>query len=107
MDAINLTETLIGREVELLFSEILLSLMVFARIQSRASGMFAVSIRSHHRRRRRTVRFWPANGSPLPPRPTRRRFLSTSTTAKTGSERGGYWTTSSRYTLGRWMIGMT
>ena len=101
MDTINLTETLIGREVERLFAKILLGLMVFAPIQSRAGTMFAVSIRSQPRKKRRTARFWPANGSPLPPRATRRRFLSTSATAKTGSERGGYWTTSSRYTPGR------
>ena len=106
MDAIDLTETLIGREVERLFSENpaqsngLCTNPVTGQYYVRGVDPIA------HRRRRRTVRFWPANGLPLPPRPTRRRFLSTST-AKTGSERGGYWITSSRYTLGRWMIGMT
>ena len=108
MDTINLTGTLIGREVERLFS----------KNPARSNGLCTNPVTGEdyvrgvdpiatQKRKRRTARFWPVNGSPLPPRATRRHFLSTSTTAKTGSERGGYWTTSSRYTLGRWMIGMT
>ena len=107
MDTINLAETLIGREVERLFNE------SPARYgdhctnpvtgQGYVRGVDPIAPQKEAAYRALLAREWFAFTARL----TRRRFLSTGTTAKTGSERAGYWITSSRYTLGRWMIGMT
>ena len=107
MDAIYLTETLIGREVERLFSENpaqsngLCTNPVTGQYYVR--GVDPIAPQKEAAYRALLAREWfaftaPPDATPLP---------INGTTAKTGSERGGYWITSSRYTLGRWMIGMT
>jgi hypothetical protein len=106
MDAINLTETLIGREVERLFSE----------NPARSNGLCTnpvtgvdyvrgadpIAPQKEAAYRALLAREWfaftaPPDATPLPINWCDEDWKRT----------GGYWITSSRYTLGRWMIGMT